>query len=77
MSPIVLLAIEALRAATQWGIPAAIAFIESIKKPDATVDDILIGLQRAHKPASDYLAEARARLLAGQPAEPTPGVPIV
>ena len=57
---VIALAVEALKLATTYGIPAAVQFIEALNKPEPSIDDILQGLQRAHKSAEDYLREARA-----------------
>lgn len=61
-----------LQFAVAFGIPAALAFLRGINKPDITIDDAIAALDAAAtKTAENYLEEARARLAApigGSPA---------
>lgn len=49
--------------AVRFGLNAAIALLERIGKPGATIDDAIAALAEAQaKSAEDYLAEARRKL---------------
>lgn len=67
MTPDLIVAI--LSFATKFGIDAAIAVIQNLNKPAATIDDAIAALQAAKtKTAQQYLDEAKAAL----PTPPTP-----
>ena len=67
MTPAILaLATELLKFAVSYGLPAAVAFAESLSKPEPSIEDIVTALRRAHKSADEYLAQARAAQLGAE-----------
>ena len=67
MTPEIIVAI--LNFATKFGIDAAVAIIQNLNKPAASLDDAIAALQAAKtKTAQQYLDEAKAAL----PTLPTP-----
>ncbi len=65
MTPAILaLATELLKFAVSYGLPAAVAFAESLSEPEPSIEDIVTALRRAHKSADEYLQTAKEELQA-------------